>query len=252
MEQVKEYLQGHDAIPCLPLLEAARKCWEYCPDGVVPLGLIEDLEQAFGGDAVEQECNRLLRAGLFQAVPGADTTQIRLDYGLQGPCETLLRQMWTQLPLETGTGTVTAGSYLAHLADALLHTGEGITVQDRKEDVLLVTKGEETWRIILTGTPFWLPLTVMDSRRTEKVLAIGPFASLRWDVLYPYCGWEEFRTGIALYDPWHQQKMCLCQGTVPVYVDWFHRDHYHGRFTIPAAFCQSLHEMSLLRFDDEW
>ena len=178
MEQVKEYLQGHDAIPCLPLLEAARKCWEYCPDGVVPLGLIEDLEQAFGGDAVEQECNRLLRAGLFQAVPGVDTTQIRLDYGLQGPCETLLRQMWTQLPLETGTGTVTAGSYLAHLADALLHTGEGITVQDRKEDVLLVTKGEETWRIILTGTPFWLPLTVMDSRRTEKVLAIGPFASL--------------------------------------------------------------------------
>ena len=108
----------------------------------------------------------------------------------------------------------------------------------------------ERYQIWRTLSPFWLPLAVKEEDG-DRILAFGPFASQDWGGLYPYYDWEAFRDTIALYDPWRQEKMSLCRGRVPVYIDWFHRDQYQGRFSIPVKFCDVLHQLGLMRYNDE-
>ena len=94
-------------------------------------------------------------------------------------------------------------------------------------------------------------LLVVKEEDGDRILVFGPFAAQDWGRLYPYYDWEAFRDTIALYDPWRQEKMSLCRGRVPVYIDWFHRDQYQGRFSIPIKFCDVLHQLGLMRYNDE-
>ena len=123
----------------------------------------------------------------------------------------------------------------------------GATGQDGE---LFLTVAGERYQIWRTLSPFWLPLAVKEEDG-DRILVFGPFAAQDWGRLYPYYDWEAFRDTIALYDPWRQEKMSLCRGRVPVYIDWFHRDQYQGRFSIPIKFCDVLHQLGLMRYNDE-
>ena len=56
MEAMERWLssqQGDLSAPGLHLLEAALASWRYCPAGVLPEGLREDLQQALGEEEVQ-------------------------------------------------------------------------------------------------------------------------------------------------------------------------------------------------------
>lgn len=88
-------------------------------------------------------------------------------------------------------------------------------------------------------------------RNGDRILVFGPFAAQDWGRLYPYYDWEAFRDTIALYDPWRQEKMSLCRGRVPVYIDWFHRDQYQADSPSLSSSVTSWHQLGLMRYNDE-
>ena len=148
--------------------------------------------------------------------------------------------------VENGTGE----SYLFQLVQYLQQLEPSCTVATGQEGELFLTVEGERYQIWRTLSPFWLPLAVKEEDG-DRILVFGPFAAQDWGRLYPYYDWEAFRDTIALYDPWRQEKMSLCRGRVPVYIDWFHRDQYQGRFSIPVKFCDVLHQLGLMRYNDE-
>ena len=196
MEAMERWLssqQGDLSAPGLHLLEAALASWRYCPAGVLPEGLREDLQQALGEEEVQAAVSNLLACHI-----------------LEPSC----------------------------------------TVATGQDGELFLTVEGERYQIWRTLSPFWLPLAVKEEDG-DRILVFGPFAAQDWGRLYPYYDWEAFRDTIALYDPWRQEKMSLCRGRVPVYIDWFHRDQYQGRFSIPVKFCDVLHQLGLMRYNDE-
>ena len=63
MEAMERWLssqQGDLSAPGLHLLEAALASWRYCPAGVLPEGLREDLQQALGEEEVQAAVSNLL------------------------------------------------------------------------------------------------------------------------------------------------------------------------------------------------
>lgn len=219
MEAMERWLssqQGDLSAPGLHLLEAALASWRYCPAGVLPEGLREDLQQALGEEEVQAAVSNLLACHILEEVPGQESSGLRLREEARTTVSAYLRRTREKVLWRTAQGMVTGERY-------------------------------QIWR---TLSPFWLPLAVKEEDG-DRILVFGPFAAQDWGRLYPYYDWEAFRDTIALYDPWRQEKMSLCRGRVPVYIDWFHRDQYQGRFSIPVKFCDVLHQLGLMRYNDE-
>ena len=219
MEAMDRWLssqQGDLSAPGLHLLEAALASWRYCPAGVLPEGLREDLQQALGEEEVQAAVSNLLACHILEEVPGQESSGLRLREEARTTVSAYLRRTREKVLWRTAQGMVTGERY-------------------------------QIWR---TLSPFWLPLAVKEEDG-DRILVFGPFAAQDWGRLYPYYDWEAFRDTIALYDPWRQEKMSLCRGRVPVYIDWFHRDQYQGRFSIPVKFCDVLHQLGLMRYNDE-
>ena len=219
MEAMERWLssqQGDLSAPGLHLLEAALASWRYCPAGVLPEGLREDLQQALGEEEVQAAVSNLLACHILEEVPGM----------------------------------VTGETYLFQLVQYLQQLEPSCTVATGQDGELFLTVEGERYQIWRTLSPVWLPLAVKEEDG-DRILVFGPFAAQDWGRLYPYYDWEAFRDTIALYDPWRQEKMSLCRGRVPVYIDWFHRDQYQGRFSIPVKFCDVLHQLGLMRYNDE-
>ena len=73
MEAMERWLssqQGDLSAPGLHLLEAALASWRYCPAGVLPEGLREDLQQALGEEEVQAAVSNLLACHILEEVPG--------------------------------------------------------------------------------------------------------------------------------------------------------------------------------------
>ena len=61
----------------------------------------------------------------------------------------------------------------------------------------------------------------------------------------------EFRDYLALYDPWGQRKMNISNGHLSAFLDWFVRDRSGRRFYVEPSFTEAIHDLGLLRYDDE-
>jgi len=240
-----------DPYPCLHLLEASVASRELCTDGAIPKELIRDLKCVLGDSVVEKVLAYFLKLHVFDEIGKGENRDVRLVEKMQTSIESLLRQLRCSLELEDAGVFRTAGEYLDRLIEYILSSDKDISVvEGNKGDYLMMSEGK-IYRLFLTLSPFWLPLTAEKDPQAKSFIAFGPFASQSWDDLYPYYALNEFRSRIALYDPWNGQKLCLCKGRLPVYIDWFYRDQYRRRFRIPVGFCESLNHMGLLRYNDE-
>ena len=222
MEAMERWLssqQGDLSAPGLHLLEAALASWRYCPAGVLPEGLREDLQQALGEEEVQAAVSNLLACHILEEVPGQESSGLRLREEARTTVSAYLRRTRDKVLWRTAKGMVTGETYLFQLVQYLQQLEPSCTVATGQDG--------------------------------DRILVFGPFAAQDWGRLYPYYDWEAFRDTIALYDPWRQEKMSLCRGRVPVYIDWFHRDQYQGRFSIPVKFCDVLHQLGLMRYNDE-
>ena len=77
MEAMERWLssqQGDLSAPGLHLLEAALASWRYCPAGVLPEGLREDLQQALGEEEVQAAVSNLLACHILEEVPGQESS----------------------------------------------------------------------------------------------------------------------------------------------------------------------------------
>ena len=185
-----------------------------------------------------------------EEVPGQESSGLRLREEARTTVSAYLRRTREKVLWRTAQGMVTGETYLFQLVQYLQQLEPSCTVATGQDGELFLTVEGERYQIWRTLSPFWLPLAVKEEDG-DRILVFGPFAAQDWGRLYPYYDWEAFRDTIALYDPWRQEKMSLCRGRVPVYIDWFHRDQYQGRFSIPVKFCDVLHQLGLMRYNDE-
>ncbi len=254
MDRVKSlvlYLQENDPYPCLHLVEASLASLRYCTDGMIPDWLIQSIEKSSGDSQAQHDMGNLLNLGIFEEVSGAEAQGIRLKKKMQPSVEKLVKQLRCCMTLELGSGCIAASKYLSRLADYLLSSDAHVSLRENADDHCLLESDSRVYRLLLTLSPFWLPLATEANSENTCFIAFGPFASQSWDEMYPYYAVREFRSQVGLYDPWSRQKLCLCKGSLPAYIDWFFRDQYNGRFSIPADFCEALHKLGLMRYNDE-
>lgn len=250
-QTLMQYLQSCTTATCLHLLEAALASDRYRADGHIPRELLSDLQDALGEAAVQKEIATVVKMGILEETAVAEGSGIRLAKRAQPILQALLQEIRCGLTLEIGQTSMEAGTYLAQLVQALSAHADCRLNEQGSDSYLLEWEGER-YRLVLTLSPFWLPLfTERDEEAEKYIIAFGPFSSQSWEAMYAYCEEEEFRARCVLYDPWSREKMSLCKGALPVYIDWFHRDHDKTRFTIPAALCDTLHSMGLMRYNDE-
>lgn len=252
IENLIQYLQENNPYPCLHLLEVSLASRRYRTDGEIPKELIQDIQNAVGTSLVQREISNLLKLDILEEADTAEGRGVRLKEQMQSCVADLLRQLRCHLELETDSGYTEGSEYLEQLVEYLLYSDAGISVKENKKGDYLLESGGKIYRLLLTLSPFWLPLAAEKSGEEEKcTIAFGPFASQSWNEMHHYYDWEEFRGRVALYDPWSREKMSLCRGSLPVYIDWFYKERYRRRFSIPAGFCDALHNMGLIRYNDE-
>ena len=207
MEAMERWLssqQGDLSAPGLHLLEAALASWRYCPAGVLPEGLREDLQQALGEEEVQAAVSNLLACYILEEARTTVSAYLR---------RTREKVLW-----RTAQGMVTGETYLFQLVQYLQQLEPSCTVATGQDGELFLTVEGERYQIWRTLSPFWLPLAVKEEDG-DRILVFGPFAAQDWGRLYPYYDWEAFRDTIALYDPWRQEKMSLCRSRGPPYID---------------------------------
>lgn len=249
MERLTQHIQEPAAYLCLHLLEAAVASWRYWT-GEIPGELIDDIRAALGDDLVEQEIANLVSWGILVELHTAEARIFQLKEQLLPDAASLLQTLRCQLELEAGGIRINAQEYLNQLIQYLQFAAEGLSVQETGKDTYRLEWKGETYRFLLTVSPFWLPLAT-EREEDQYLIAVGPFAAQSWETMFHYYDVEEFRTRVGMYDLWSQEKMSLCKGPLSVYLDWFHRDKYRGRFSIPTDFCDALNNMGLMRYNDE-
>lgn len=251
METMEPLIQHiHDQpYPCLHLLECLSMGRRYRPDGILPEDLLEDIRSALGDTVLQEEIELLTSFGLLESVDTPDHTGLRLNQEHIPAIDALLEQLRLSLPVKAPQETLSAGGYLSQFVGYLQQNADQVSLLETGKDTLLVQEEDTFFQLLLTLSPFWLPLAA--ERNKERVIAVGPFACQGWQSLSPYYDWEAFRDCVGMFDLWSNEKMSLCRGSLPVYLDWFHRDRFHQRFSIPAAFCETLHNLGHMRYNDE-
>lgn len=249
METLNGLLRENPSYACLCLLESAVASRKYWPEAGLPEALVKDMIQALGQTRFREAESLLLDAGVLEQAESGQAAGLKGE--LVPDAEALLCRLWREQDLGLDGG-MKAGWFFDELMQALLAPGTGVSLRERGTLACTLEFQGESYRLITAFSPFWLPLETENSEEDGKyALALGPFSDRNWEVLYPYFDLEEFRTRVGLYDPWQRRKMNLCSGGLPVLIDWFFRDRFGGRFSIPADFCEALHNMGLLRYNDE-
>ena len=133
MEAMERWLssqQGDLSAPGLHLLEAALASWRYCPAGVLPEGLREDLQQALGEEEVQAAVSNLLACHILEEVPGQESSGLRLREEARTTVSAYLRRTREKVLWRTAQGMVTGETYLFQLVQYLavgtiLYSGNG-------------------------------------------------------------------------------------------------------------------------------
>ena len=251
IEKLTQRLQGPMAYPCLHLLEGAVASWNYWT-GEIPAELTDDIRAALGNDVVEGEISSLLAMGVLEEVNTAEAPLLRLKQQYLTDAASRLQSLRCHMELEVGGVPMTAQGYLDQLVQYLQSAVPRLIVQEYENETCRLELEGETYRLQLSFSPFWLPLATEREESEEKYLIVfGPFASQFWEKMYHYCDMEVFRNRVGMYDPWRREKVNLCKGSLPVYIDWFMRDRFESKFSIPPDFCDALHNLGLMRYNDE-
>ena len=107
MEAMERWLssqQGDLSAPGLHLLEAALASWRYCPAGVLPEGLREDLQQALGEEEVQAAVSNLLACHILEEVPGQESSGLRLREEARTTVSAYLRRTREKVLWRTAQG----------------------------------------------------------------------------------------------------------------------------------------------------
>lgn len=253
IEKLEEYLEKSNPYTSLHLLEAALATWKYRGNKAIPEELILDIQNALGDSVVQEEIINLLNLSIFERTNIPEEQGVRLKEGIWFSVEDLIRHINCnfELPI-SGEVNSNADECLDQFVQYLKSSEPEIVIKEKKKGDCLLELDGEIYRILLSFSPFWLPLTSEKDEEDEKyVIVFGPLSFQHWEKMYRYYDYKAFSDRVALYDPWSMQKMNLCRGKVHVYIDWFYRDELDGRLYIPEEFCEELHDRGMLRYDDE-
>ena len=182
MEAMERWLssqQGDLSAPGLHLLEAALASWRYCPAGVLPEGLREDLQQALGEEEVQAAVSNLLACHILEEVPGQESSGLRLREEARTTVSAYLRRTREKVLWRTAQGMVTGETYLFQLVQYLQQLEPSCTVATGQDGELFLTVEGERYQIWRTLSPFWLPLAVKEEDG-DRILVFGPFAAQDW------------------------------------------------------------------------
>ena len=172
MEAMERWLssqQGDLSAPGLHLLEAALASWRYCPAGVLPEGLREDLQQALGEEEVQAAVSNLLACHILEEVPGQESSGLRLREEARTTVSAYLRRTREKVLWRTAQGMVTGETYLFQLVQYLQQLEPSCTVATGQDGELFLTVEGERYQIWRTLSPFWLPLAVKEEDGTGSL-----------------------------------------------------------------------------------
>ena len=131
MEAMERWLssqQGDLSAPGLHLLEAALASWRYCPAGVLPEGLREDLQQALGEEEVQAAVSNLLACHILEEVPGQESSGLRLREEARTTVSAYLRRTREKVLWRTAQGmgdiSFPTGAILTAVG-TILYSGNG-------------------------------------------------------------------------------------------------------------------------------
>ena len=157
MEQWLSSQQGDLPTPGLHLLEAALASWRYCPAGVLPEGLREDLQQALGEEAVQKAVSNLLACHILEEVPGQEAPGLRLREEARAAVSAYLHRTREKVLWKTVQGMVTGETYLFQLVQYYSSWNHPAQWQrDRKGNFSSLWKGSVT-RFGEPSLPFGCP-----------------------------------------------------------------------------------------------
>lgn len=187
MEAMERWLssqQGDLSAPGLHLLEAALASWRYCPAGVLPEGLREDLQQALGEEEVQAAVSNLLACHILEEVPGQESSGLRLREEARTTVSAYLRRTREKVLWRTAQGMVTGETYLFQLVQYLQQLEPSCTVATGQDGELFLTVEGERYQIWRTLSPFWLPLAVKEEDG-DRILVLVPLRPKTGDGFTP-------------------------------------------------------------------
>ncbi|GAB6173740.1 hypothetical protein JCM15765_32180 [Paradesulfitobacterium aromaticivorans] len=255
LEALTDYLQNGNPYPCLSVLEAALASARYTPEKLIPEPLLQDLAQCYGEDIIRKEIDWLSKEGILTGQSEKDkVTGLRfVNVETGNSIATLIDQLISSMELQLLDKRMTAETFLVQLVSYLKREISELVLDTSDEPTKYTLYWQkEKYELQLALSPIWLPVTVGDDReaRSHRVL-FGPFAAQGWEKMHKYYAYPQFRSYTACYDPWNCQKMNISKGRLFPFVDWFFRDVYGLKFLIPQPFAEALHNIGLLRYNDE-
>jgi len=248
-EHLEDYLEEGNPYPCLNLLESALVCAGLRERKTLPQPLMEDLYAIFGREEIEAERKNLSGMGILRGTEEG----FLLCPECEEPVSELLDRLKGNMRLTLSGGEVTAEAFLGSLASYLLDEVSGLIVTETFRNGGFAARWQEKdYRVEPAFSPAWLPAAAEAAAEGNRFLAlIGPFAALGWQTMIKYYAYPSFRGFTAYFDPWHRGRMNISRGGLFAYFDWFFRDVYGLKFFIPEEFPRALHDMGLLRWNDE-
>jgi len=248
-EHLEDYLEEEKPYPCLNLLESALVCAGRREGKTIPEPLMEDLYAIFGREQMEAERENLTGMGILR---GTEEGFLLCPECVE-PVSGLLDRLKGNMRLTLSGGEVTAGAFLGRLASYLQEEVSGLILTETFGSGGFAARWHEReYRVEPAFSPAWLPAAAEEAAEENRFLAlIGPFAALGWQTMIKYYAYPPFRRFTAYFDPWHRRTMNISRGGLFTYFDWFFRDVYGLKFSIPEEFARSLHNMGLLRRNDE-
>jgi hypothetical protein len=248
-EHLEDYLEEGDPYPSLNLLESAVVCAGRRSGKALPEPLMEDLYATFGRERMEAERKNLATMGILRGTEEG----FALCPEFEEPVSGLLDRLKGNMRLTLAGGEVTAGAFLGRLASYLQEEVSGLILTEMLRSGGFAARWQEReYRVEPAFSPAWLPAVAEEAAEEGRFLAlIGPFAALGWQTMIKYYAYPPFRRFTAYFDPWHLATMNISRGGLFTYFDWFFRDVYGLKFFIPEEFSRALHDMGLLRWNDE-
>lgn len=238
---LRQRITQEDMPVCLAILEAAVMSARM--EHAVPPDLMEMISAFYGGGNVQAVLYDLERLEiLVEGMP-------RLAPDCVRPVSALLADLIGSMELDGRTVSV----FLEELTAYITGKEPGIEVGvSELPGAVALTWEEKQYELLPAFSPFFMPVAADWASEAERYLyAIGPFAGQHWEKLYPYYEHPEFRDYLALYDPWGQRKMNISNGHLSAFLDWFVRDRSGRRFYVEPSFTEAIHDLGLLRYDDE-
>ena len=249
IDSLEHYLEERDPYPCLNLLESALVCAGRWEGEKIPEPLMEDLYAVTGREKTKAEQENLTRMEILRRTE--DGFLLRPEY--VESISVLLDRLKGGMHISLAGREMTARVFLGRLMSYLQDEVSGLILTETFCNGGFAARWQDMeYRVELAFSPVWLPAAAEAASEGNRFLAlIGPFAALSWQTMIKYYAYAPFRRFTAYFDPWHHQKMNIGRGGLFTYFDWFFRDVYGLKFFIPEEFCRSLHDMGLLRWNDE-